>query len=66
MNKKLAIAGAILAAFLLTFLGFSLGGYAEIQNQDRQNQQYQPYCPTEDSCIPEYKGGHWWIIETTP
>lgn len=65
--QKWAIAaGGILAAFTLVFLGFALGGYTEIQKNDQRNQQYTPYCPTEDSCIADYKGGHWWIIEATP
>ena len=65
-NKALAIAGGILAALVLVFLGFALGGYAEIQRIDEQNAKYEPYCPTEDSCRADYRDGHWWIIEQTP
>jgi hypothetical protein len=62
----LAIVGGIIAAFTLVFLGFALGGYAEIQQQELQNQRYAPFCPTEDSCRADYRDGHWWIIEQTP
>lgn len=65
-TKWAIAAGIAIAAFTLVFLGFALGGYSEIQRNDRQNQQYAPFCPTEDSCRAEYKGGHWWIIEQTP
>jgi len=65
-NKAIAICGGIIAALVLVFFGFAIGGYAEIENQQKQNERYSPYCPTEDSCRADYRDGHWWIIEQTP
>lgn len=25
-----------------------------------------PYCPTEDSCVVDYRDGAWHIVEVTP
>lgn len=65
-NKAIAICGGIFAAFVFSLLGFSLGQFSEMQNEQKQNQQNAPYCPTEDSCIVDYHGGKWWVIESTP
>lgn len=43
-------------------LGILIGGYAAVAYNNYQ----EPYCPTEDSCTPDYYNGQWHIKEDTP
>lgn len=48
------------------FVLFGLFSAGVLLGTMSQPEPVQPWCPTEDSCQPQYQDGTWTIVEVTP
>ena len=69
-TKLAALAMALMTAF---GAGITIGeadsptrSQVQQQAQPTQSQTPEPYCPTEDSCTPQYENGRWTAVPVTP